>query len=147
MKIETVRLVRRASTPAGTPGRLYAPGAEFDTMEPPAPEHRAEHPRIKAGIYLVKKIGSPHYPDRYVLMAVPGRSGIVLHPGNFAGCESAGYQSDSDGCILIGRAAELMNKHGKKQPAVVLSRSTLKGFENIMQDSDFFLQVIDPTDG
>jgi len=147
MQLETVRLVRQASTKQGTPGRLYATGFTCDTLEPPAPEHRAEHPRIGARTYLCKKIGSPRFPGRYVVMAVPYRSGIVLHPGNYAGDESEGWQSDSDGCIFLGRAAELINANQKRQKAVVLSRSTLAGFESIMGGRDFFLEVIDPTDG
>lgn len=145
--IETVRLVRGPSTEQGTPGRLYAPASIFDTLEPPAPEHDATHPRIPAGTYLAKKIGSPRFPDRYVLQAVPLRSGIVIHPGNYAGSIDAGYQSDSNGCILIGRAAMLLNVKKEQQRALVLSRSTLKGFEEMMQGKDFLLQVIDPTDG
>lgn len=147
MQLPTVRLVRQASTPQGTPGRLYADNFQCDTMEPPAPEHRAEHPCIKAGTYLCKKIGSPKYPGRYVVLAVPHRSGIILHPGNYAGDEAQGYQSDSDGCILLGRAATLQNINHKPQKAVVLSRSTLAGFEAIMGGRDFFLEIFTPSDG
>ena len=145
--IPTVRLVRRASTEQGTPGKLYAEAHHFDTLEPGAPDHDPTHPRIPTGTYLAKKVGSPKYPGRYVLQAVPFRSGIVLHPGNFAGCTEKGFSSDTDGCILIGRAAELLNHKKNRQCALILSRSTLAGFESIMEGKDFFLQVIDPPHG
>lgn len=145
--IETIRLVRGPSSPQGTPGRLYAPAYTFDTIEPGAECDDPTHPRIPRGTYLCKAIGTPKYPGHYVLQAVPGRSGIVIHSGNFAGCTEAGYISDTDGCIILGRAATLLNHKKQQQRAVVLSRSTLRGFFEMMGGRDFLLQVIDPEDG
>lgn len=147
MEIETVRLVRQASTPQGTPGRIYPGEYSFDTLEPPAPHHRPDHPRVPAGKYLCKQVGTRKFPGRYVLQQVPGRSGIVMHPGNWAGDPAQGYQSDTDGCILLGYKATLLNTHGKQQIAVCLSRSTHAAFDKIMGNEDFFLHIYDPTDG
>ena len=146
-ELKTLRLVREASNPQGTEGRIYHDTGRFDTLEPPAPQHDATHPRIPPGTYLAKKIGSPRFPDRYVLQDVPGRAGIVIHPGNYAGNTAEGWQSDSDGCILIGRRQELLNTSHTRQKALILSRSTLAAFEEIMQHEDFWLTVFDPVDG
>ncbi len=49
--------------------------------------------------YLAES-ASGHYKDVYHITGVPGRSGILIHKGNYAGDESLGFMSDSAGCLL-----------------------------------------------
>ena len=105
-----IRLRRTAHLPGGTEGVLFFPAesgqSSMATLEPPA---SGAHPAIPAGEYPLRlDVVSPRFarsPRRWSaawgarlprLMQVPGREGILIHPGN--------RPSDSSGCVLIGRA-------------------------------------------
>mgnify|MGYP001737223437 FL=1 len=105
-----IRLRRTAHLPGGTEGVLFFPAesgqSPMATLEPPA---SGAHPAIPAGEYpLSLDVVSPRFarsPRRWSaawgarlprLMQVPGREGILIHPGN--------RPADSSGCVLIGRA-------------------------------------------
>lgn len=50
---------------------------------------------IPAGNYSVVKSKSKHFgADTFHVNSVPGRTGILIHPGN--------YTSNTEGCILLG---------------------------------------------
>ena len=105
-----IRLRRTAHLPGGTEGVLFFPAesgqSPMATLEPPA---SGAHPAIPAGEYVLRlDVVSPRFarsPRRWSaawgarlprLMEVPGREGILIHPGN--------CPADSSGCVLIGRA-------------------------------------------
>ena len=105
-----IRLRRTAHLPGGTEGVLFFPAesgqSPMATLEPPA---SGAHPAIPAGEYPLRlDVVSPRFarsPRRWSaawgarlprLMQVPGREGILIHPGN--------RPTDSSGCVLIGRA-------------------------------------------
>ena len=105
-----IRLRRTAHLPGGTEGVLFFPAesgqSPMATLEPPA---SGAHPAIPAGEYALRlDVVSPRFarsPRRWSaawgarlprLMQVPGREGILIHPGN--------RPADSSGCVLIGRA-------------------------------------------
>ena len=105
-----IRLRRTAHLPGGTEGVLFFPAesgqSPMATLEPPA---TGAHPAIPAGEYALRlDVVSPRFarsPRRWSaawgarlprLMQVPGREGILIHPGN--------RPADSSGCVLIGRA-------------------------------------------
>ena len=105
-----IRLRRTAHLPGGTEGVLFFPAesgqSPMATLEPPA---SGAHPAIPAGEYPLRlDVVSPRFarsPRRWSaawgarlprLMQVPGREGILIHPGN--------RPADSSGCVLIGRA-------------------------------------------
>lgn len=105
-----IRLRRTAHLPGGTEGVLFFPAesgqSPMATLEPPA---SGAHPAIPAGEYVLRlDVVSPRFarsPRRWSaawgarlprLMQVPGREGILIHPGN--------RPADSSGCVLIGRA-------------------------------------------
>ena len=105
-----IRLRRTAHLPGGTEGVLFFPAesgqSPMATLEPPA---SGAHPAIPAGEYPLRlDVASPRFarsPRRWSaawgarlprLMQVPGREGILIHPGN--------RPADSSGCVLIGRA-------------------------------------------
>ena len=105
-----IRLRRTAHLPGGTEGVLFFPAesgqSPMPTLEPPA---SGAHPAIPAGEYPLRlDVVSPRFarsPRRWSaawgarlprLMQVPGREGILIHPGN--------RPADSSGCVLVGRA-------------------------------------------
>ena len=105
-----IRLRRTAHLPGGTEGVLFFPAesgqSPMATLEPPA---SGAHPAIPAGEYALRlDVVSPRFarsPRRWSaawgarlprLEGVPGRAGILIHPGN--------RPADSSGCVLIGRA-------------------------------------------
>ena len=109
-----IRLRRTAHLPGGTEGVLFFPAesgqSPMATLEPPA---SGAHPAIPAGEYPLRlDVFSPRFarsPRRWSaawgarlprLMQVPGREGILIHPGN--------RPTDSSGCVLVGRAAGVL---------------------------------------
>ena len=68
---------------------------------------------------------------RYQLQNVPGRSGILMHSGN--------YFTDSLGCILFGSAYQDINKDGVLD--IINSRATEQAFEAFMQKKPFTLTI------
>ena len=109
-----LRLCRTAILPGGTEGILLLPTEvglrSVATLEPPM---SGAHPAIPAGEYNLRldvpsprflrsprpwsKVWSARLPR---LEGVPGRAGILIHPGN--------RPSDSSGCLLVGRAAGVL---------------------------------------
>lgn len=108
--MKTLNLIRYVSTPYGTLGELVMPnGLILATMEPPW-RHNAKHVScIPNGVYeldekpspLIERITLGKYRTALFLRDVPGRSSILLHPGNFA--------EDSKGCILLGMKHATIN--------------------------------------
>ena len=109
-----IRLRRTAHLPGGTEGVLFFPAesgqSPMATLEPPA---SGAHPAIHAGEYPLRlDVVSPRFarsPRRWSaawgarlprLEGVPGRAGILIHPGN--------RPADSSGCVLVGRAAGVL---------------------------------------
>lgn len=73
----------------------------------------------------------------YMLMGVPGRTGILIHPGNWCGDKAKGLKSDVQGCILLGLGiGELCG-----QRAITDSRAAVKAFIEDMGGSDFELTI------
>ena len=119
-----LRLERTAHTPWGTMGTLYLPypGVSFPTVEPRWEHNAVGKSCIPAGDYWLKQRNSPmvartsggEFKVGWEVMAVKGRSLIMIHPGN--------WHTDSDGCILVGRAhAVIQNK-----PGITASRAAFK---------------------
>lgn len=85
-----------------TDGRLYVDGQYYcDTLEPPFDPLRAREEGSKCAIafgrYRVVNGLSRRYQRLMpMLCEVPGRRGILVHPGN--------EPRHSEGCILVGRA-------------------------------------------
>ena len=59
---------------------------------------------IPEGIYRVKKHNSPKFGKTFWVKDVPGRSAILIHPGN--------YHYHTLGCILVGLDQEDLNGDG-----------------------------------
>lgn len=90
--IEIVRLEEDARY--GTFGVLKLNKQVFCvTLEPPDRCNQVNRSSIPAQQYLLKRIRSPHFGNTFEVADVPGRSFVLLHPGNRV--------DDSEGCILL----------------------------------------------
>jgi len=123
-----ITLKRIGSTPWGTLGRLTTEsGFECVTMEREWAGNKSKKSCIPAGDYLLKQRNSAivyrttkgKHSKGWEVTAVPGRSFIMIHPGN--------WQTDLEGCIAPGRVFSILQ--GK--PAVVHS---LLAFNDLMRE-------------
>lgn len=94
-----LRLDRQESSANATRGILTISGksGSWYVLEPGGPDSMAEgsDQRIPAGSYHVKPYSSPKYPDVFELQSVPGRTYILIHPGNF--------HRNTEGCLMPGK--------------------------------------------
>lgn len=100
----TLILTRYGSTPFGTVGRLVTPSHHtYSTLEPQWKKNQKGISCIPAGSYflglrespIVKRTSRNKFTKGFEVRDVPGRSLIMIHPGN--------WQENSNGCILVGR--------------------------------------------
>ncbi|MET0109127.1 MAG: DUF5675 family protein [Candidatus Thiodiazotropha sp.] len=140
-------LRRGGSSPQGTFGRLLLPGGdEIWTAELPWRDNTRSKSCIPSGVYRVRylaKSASGKYRDVYHVEEVAGRSGILIHAGNFAGDRDLDYRSHSWGCILPAlRVGYLKAGKDKFQRAGLASRSALNRLHETVGRHDFELEVI-----
>lgn len=136
-----VKLVRVESSDEGTFGTLTFEGFKFATAELPWENNAKGQSCVPLGEYHCIWHNSPRFGNCYELLDVPGRSHVLIHPGNFAGNEPA-WQSDVEGCILLGeRRGVLKNAKGKAQKCVTASRAALEKFHKLTDKQDLFLKI------
>jgi len=131
----------------GTFGQLFVPDVGFRCMtgELPWRNNSRGLSCIPEGIYECSHLprsGSGKFVDVYHVQEVYGRTGILIHAGNYCGDIKEGFKSDVDGCILLG------TKHGYlgTQRAVLNSKTALQGFREAIGKDPFTLTVWDRTD-
>lgn len=100
----------------------------FFTLENPA-RASATDSRIPAGFYNAAPFSSPQHPVAYQVLNVPGRSNILIHPGNF--------ERDTLGCILLGDSLAVLHK----DPMVGQSQMAMKRFRQLVGPSLFSLTI------
>jgi hypothetical protein len=133
-------LERLQSGDEGTFGIIQIEDKVFVTGELPWRDNEPNLSCIPTGTYRCEFTFSPRFNKKtYCLMDVPGRNAIRIHSGNFCGDKKLGLASHVDGCILIGRV--LGNLHG--QMAVLDSKNGLRQLEEILEEKEFYLEVID----
>lgn len=94
--IERAELIRLEKSGDGTFGVLRLNGQVFCvTLEPPDKDNVRNQSCIPAGHYQCRRVDSPRFGATYEVLSVPGRTHILLHPGNVA--------DDTKGCVLLGR--------------------------------------------
>ncbi|CCH49594.1 DUF5675 family protein [Pseudodesulfovibrio piezophilus] len=115
--LKKVELMRVEQGDEGTFGVLRLEGRAYCvTLEPPDRDNMANMSCIPAGHYMCRLVESPRFGRTFEVMNVPGRSHILLHPGNVVG--------DTRGCVLLGR--EFGRLRGDR--AVLNSGKTFAGF-------------------
>ncbi len=80
---------------------------------------------------MCRRVESPRFGYTYEVTAVPGRSHILLHPGNVVG--------DTQGCILLGRHFGLL----RGDRAVLNSGQTFAGFMEECGGADSFPFIVE----
>lgn len=123
-------IVRDPTADDGTFGKLSYPG-RFECYSAELPLRDVDGDGvtdkgascIPAGTYVCRWTKSPTRKNAdgspewtYRLEGVPGRDGILIHSGNFAGDKAKGYVADAEGCILLGRAILDVEIPQKRQP-------------------------------
>lgn len=137
----TVNLVRLISSDEGTFGSLILGDLRLATAELPWEGNTKGESCIPLGRYVCVWHNSPKFGNCYHVTDVPGRSHVLIHAGNFAGNEPA-WQSDVEGCILLGeRRGVMKNKKGKQQRCVLSSKIALQTFHAATGRSDFELRI------
>lgn len=135
----TAILRRSVSTDQGTEGELTIPdlGWRCFTLELPWRDNAPGISCIPCGEYDCGIVDSPKFHRVYHVRAVPGRSHVLIHPGNFAGDTSKGLRSDVAGCILLGSKLGVLCD----QRAVLVSRATVRRFMGRLSDIPFQLII------
>ena len=138
MALLELALTRGASTDQGTPGILTGPRLSLFALEPPWRGNAPRLSSIPSGRYLCALRYSPAFKkELYRLCGVPGRSGVLIHAGNWAGDTDLGYISNSQGCILLGAARGLASG----QMAVLNSSAALRALHGRMGGESFTLVI------
>lgn len=138
--MKTAALVRFPGHDQGTLGMVLAPGGfRCHSMELPDRDNVQNVSRIPAGEYLCTWHKSPKFGQCYWVRGVPGRSAILIHPGNLAGDVGKGYRTHSWGCLLLGKHRGNLNG----QAAVLASRPAVRGFNEAMGQENFTLKVVE----
>jgi hypothetical protein len=85
----------------------------------------AQHSKFTAGYFRI--------------FNVPGRSGVLIHQGNYCGDINKGYKSHVEGCILVGTGTGDLDG----QQAVLDSRGAMDKLRKYIGGSNFELVIID----
>ena len=139
----TLLLNRFKSTDQGTQGVLIGPGFMFCTLELPWRDNAPNLSCIPPGDYQTELIKARRsIAGRqwlYFVKNVQGRSGILIHAGNFAGDPQKGLKRNSWGCPLLGLSHGVIDG----QAAVLNSRLAVAKFHEHMQGKPVTLSIRD----
>lgn len=122
-------LVRLSSDDEGTLGVLRLPGADGDplrTIEPPWRDNLRNRSCIPAGLYDVLPHVSPRFGRCLLVSGVRERSHILFHAGNVGGDVEVGYHTHTLGCVLPGLRHGRLDVKGRRQRAVLSSRTAFR---------------------
>lgn len=140
-----VVLTRDEQSDMGTFGRFAVPGldAPIECAEPPGRRNAVGRSCIPAGRYRCRWQRSPKYGMCYEVTGVPGRTRILIHSGNVAGDRDLGLHTHTLGCLLPGSRRGWLTVRGRRQRAVLASRSALRRLEAAMGRQPFTLEIRD----
>lgn len=136
--MKNVEIVRDPSTPLGTFGKLTTMMFSCYTLELADHGNEVGKSRIPAGIYLCELKDSPKFGKCYEIKAVPNRTDILIHRGNFAADDGHG-KHDVDGCVLLGNAIGEIGG----QRALLASKDAVARFQAEMDGEPFELTIRD----
>lgn len=126
--MSNVVIQRHSESAQGTTGELTVEGKTWTTLELPWRGNKPYISRIPAGDYPGERYESRRFGYSLGIRDVEGRSSILIHTGNFAGA-APDWQTDSYGCVLLGKKLRsLYNRNGADQVAVLSSRQAIGEF-------------------
>lgn len=142
--MQKLTLVRLQTSDQGTLGRLISHDGNFQclTLELPWRENQFNISCIPAGTYPAKPQHSPRFNKTLYRLddsETAPRSAILIHAGNTAGDTSKGYQSDAQGCILLGESTGLIGK----QLAILNSKNAIKAFHQHNGGQPISIRIVD----
>ncbi|MDR2891604.1 MAG: DUF5675 family protein [Deltaproteobacteria bacterium] len=133
-----LNLIRKQQSDQGTFGLLVGEGWSLFTVELPWRENKREISCIPCGQYICRLVYSPRFKKNlYLLGDVPGRSGVLIHAGNWAGDVALDFKSNSQGCILPGTAKGA----AAGQLAVLNSAAAMRKLMAYMSGESFTLEI------
>jgi len=140
--MNTVVITRNQSTDKETSGTLmaYRNGEVFTckTLELPWKGNAHKISCIPQGSYEVKYTFWPaKLRSNYLLQNVPGRSGIFMHPGNYAFRKNG--KPDIEGCILLG--SNYTDLNGDTVLDIANTKYTVAAFQNFLHNEPFELVI------
>lgn len=115
----------------GTIGELFIDGEFFCyTLERDWVDNKPSVSAVPLGVYRVDFTMSPRFKRKlYLLDAVPGRSGIRIHPAN--------QQKELEGCIALGKKISIVGGEVFLQTSAV----TVNEFHVRMKEKSFNLNI------
>ena len=138
-------LRREHETDQGTLGVLSGTGLSPTwIMEPPWRGNRRNRSCIPAGLYEVVPHLSPRHRRCLLVTQVPGRSHILFHAGNLGGDVERGWHTHTRGCLLPGLLRGRMAAGGRRQAAVLASRTALRRLMDWAAGRSFELEIVAP---
>lgn len=136
MSVPRVLILRDPSTDQGTPGVLVSESFGCRTLELPWLDNLSKRSCIPAGVYRCAIVNSPRFGRVYHVQNVPGRSAVLIHPGNWAG-QIPQWRTHVQGCIVLGERAGTLSG----QRAVLVSKPAVRRFMAAMGGRPFDLEV------
>lgn len=136
--MKTVKLYRHSDNGVQTLGELIVNEGNTElfrcvTLELPYKDNQRNISCIPVGVYPCRWTLSYRMNTMtYEVTQVPNRSGIRIH--------SANYFSQLLGCIALGTTLADINHDGEQD--AINSRATVKKFSEVMQKTDFNLEVV-----
>lgn len=142
--MKTATLQRGSSIDQGTFGTLTSGIKQWFSGELPWLNDLQDKSCIPAGTYVCKWLYSNHWKKNvYHVTNVPGRGNVEIHTGNFCGNVDLGWQSNVEGCIILGTSkGQLENKSGTIQAVVLNSCPAIADFEEYFAGEDFELTIL-----
>lgn len=146
MMSNVIQLTRFAYLPDGTYGEMVFPnGEKFFTVERSWEGNKPNVSCIPDGTYrlgmrassVVKRSSGGRHDEGWEVMDVPGRSYIMIHPGN--------WPKNFQGCIGVGRGMSIMkDSSGNLVHSVTSSRDAFMRMMEIMDEHTEWELVISP---
>ena len=131
--------LRHISSDQGTFGILAVGSFWCYTLELPWRNNASNYSCIPKGTYTVRWTYSPKFKRyMYLIDGVPHRSGIRIHSANYAGDVKKGYKSHLYGCLALGKKIGVL----EGQKAILISRPTVRQFEQLMNKQTFLLRIL-----
>jgi hypothetical protein len=121
-------IARGPSSDEGTFGVATLGDQSWTSLELPWRENATNISCIPHGQYKTAKVYSPRFSQLvFLLLNVPGRSEVEMHPANWAGDMAKGYFSNLRGCITLGQErGSIVTPTGREQSAVMRSGAAIR---------------------